>query len=124
MRVEVSRDRKIHMAKGRQKRRLPRFHIRGLTGAVTTPREADLLDLSLGGALLEHQGRLRVGAPCHIDLPTDGGVLTIRARVVHSRVSRRGPRGALYYRTGVQFVGVTPEAEQVLRAIIRSFGAP
>jgi hypothetical protein len=52
------------------------------------PRQAEVLDLSLGGALVEHQGQLRVGAPCFIGLPTNGS------------------------------------AEEVLQAIIRSFGAP
>jgi len=112
------------VTQNRQTRRFPRFQIRGVTGAVTAPRQAEVLDLSLGGALVEHQGQLRMGAPCFIDLPTNGSVVTIRCRVVHSGVSRRGPSGALYYCTGVKFVGLTPEAEEVLQAIIRSFGAP
>ncbi len=112
------------MIKIRQTRRFPRFQIRGVAGAVTAPREAEVLDLSLGGALVEHQGQLRMGAPCFIDLPTNGSVVTIRCRVAHSGVSRRSPSGALYYRTGVEFVGLTPEAEEVLQALIRSFGAP
>ena len=76
------------MIQNRQTRRFPRFQIRGVTGAVTAPRQAEVLDLSLGGALVEHQGQLRVGAPCFIGLPTNGS------------------------------------AEEVLQAIVRSFGAP
>jgi hypothetical protein len=112
------------MAENRQPLRLSHFQIRRGPGAITTPREADVIDLSLGGALVEHQGGLKVGGPCFLDLPTFGGILTIQCRVIHSRVSRRGPRGTLHYTTGVEFLDLTPEAEQILGAIIRSFGAP
>jgi len=44
--------------------------------------------------------------------------------VIHSRVSRREPEGALYYQTGVEFLDLTPAAEQALGALIRSYGAP
>ncbi len=52
------------MNKETQVRRVPRFHIRGVTGAMTIPQEAEVLDLSVRGALMEHQGMLRVDAPC------------------------------------------------------------
>ena len=111
------------MNKETQVRRAPRFHIRGVTGAMTIPQEAEVLDLSVRGALVEHQDMLRVDAPCFLDLPTPGEPVTIRCRVVHSRVSRREPEGILYYQTGVQFLDLTPEAEHALEAFIRSYGA-
>ena len=112
------------MAEDRETRRFPRFSIRGVQGGVTIPREAEVLDLGLRGALLEHQGMLHVGAPCLVYLPIAGEALTIQCRVAHSRVSRREPEGALYYQTGVEFLDLTPAAEQALGALIRSFGAP
>ncbi len=111
------------MSEDEQRPRVPRFQIRGVMGALTTPREAEVLDLSLRGALVEHQGVLRVDAACFLDLPTSGGFFTIRCRVVHSRVSRREPDGVLYYQTGVKFLNVGPEDEQPLEALIRSYGA-
>ncbi len=111
------------MSKETQIRRVPRFQIRGVTGAMTIPQEAEILDLSVRGALVEHQGTLRVDAPCFLDLPTPGEPVTIRCRVVHSRVSRREPEGILYYQTGVKFLDLTPEAEHALEAFIRSYGA-
>lgn len=111
------------MAEDRETRRFPRFRI-GVTGAITIPQDAEVLDLSLGGASVEHQGRLDIGAPCYLDVPIPEAVVTISCRVVHSRVSRREPEGALYYQTGVEFLDLTPAAEQALGALIRSFGAP
>ncbi len=111
------------MSEDQQKRRVPRFQIRGVTGAMTIPQEAEVLDLSVRGALVEHQGTLRVDAPCFLDLPTPGEPVTIRCRVVHSRVSHREPDGVLYYQTGVKFLDPTPEAEHALEAFIRSYGA-
>lgn len=113
------------MSNGPQKRRVVRFRIRGVSGAITTPQEADVLDLSVTGALVEHQGMLRVDAICFLDLPTSAAEpMTIRCRVVHSRVSRREPEGSLYYQTGVEFLDLTPATEQALGALIRSYGAP
>ncbi len=65
----------------------------------------------------------RVGASCFLDLPTAGMLVSIRCRVVYSGESRREPEGTLYYRTGVEFLDLTPEAERALGAVIRSYGA-
>ena len=112
------------MSKETQIRRVPRFRIRDVTGAITTPQEAEVLDLSLGGALVEHKGMLHVGDFCFLDLPTSGGFFTIRCSVVHIRVSRLEPEGLLYYQTGVEFLKVAAENEQPLGALIRAYGAP
>lgn len=104
-------------------RRFPRFQIRNITGAITAPHEAEVLNLSMGGALVEHQGMAHVGAICFLNLGTALDPLTFRCRVVHSRVSRRDQDGTLHCLTGVEFLDLTPEAEQALQAVIRSYGA-
>lgn len=81
------------------------------------------MDLSLEGALVEHQGVLQLGAPCFLQLGTDGERFTIRCRVIHSRVSRRGAEGILYYQTGLEFLELSRSVEQSLGAFIRSYGA-
>lgn len=101
----------------------PRFRISGLTASVTTLQEADLLDLSLEGALVEHQDMLHLGSPCLLQLKIAGEALNIRCHVVHSRVSRRELGGALYYQTGLEFLDLPSQAEQTLGALIRSYGA-
>jgi c-di-GMP-binding flagellar brake protein YcgR len=112
------------MSNTSDRRRVARFRIRSVTGAITTPQEAEVLDLSMTGALVEHQGMLRVNAICFLDLPTSAEPLSIRCRVVHSRVSRREAAEGLYYRTGVEFLDLSPAMEQALAALIRSYGAP
>ena len=84
------------MSKNLHIRKPPRFRISGVTAAVTTLQEADVLDLSLEGALVEHQDMLPLGSPCFLQLGIAGETLTIRCHVVHSRVSRRELGGALY----------------------------
>lgn len=82
-----------------------------------------MIDLSLEGALVEHQGMLPLGSPCFLQLEIDEEHMNIRCRVVHSRVSRRGAGGILYYQTGLQFRDLSRWAEQSLGALIRSYGA-
>src|SRR3990170_3250279 len=104
-------------------RKPPRFRVSGVTAAVTTLQEAELLDLSLEGALVEHQGMLALGSPCFLQLEIDDQRMAVECRVVHSRVSRRGGGSALYYQTGLQFCHLSRGAEQSLGALIRSYGA-
>lgn len=94
----------------------------GVTAAVTTLQEADVLDLSLEGALVEHQDMLPLGSPCILQLGIAGETLNVRCHVVHSRVSRREIGGGLYYHTGLEFLDLPPQAEQTLGALIRSYG--
>lgn len=103
-------------------RKPPRFRISGVTAAVTMLQEADVLDLSLEGALVEHQDMLPLGSPCFLQLGIAGETLNIRCHVVHSRVSRRELGGALYYQTGLEFLDLPLQAEQTLGALIRSYG--
>lgn len=113
-------------AEGRPQRRFPRFRLVGVGGSITTPVDAEILNLSLGGALVEHQGPLLVGSECALTLPVTGAPVRVRSRVVHSAVSGRatGPpgEGQLIYHTGLEFLKVSAEVESVLAALIRSYG--
>jgi hypothetical protein len=124
-RVEVvtKAHRKRVMRMDPQRRKPPRFRISGVTAEITTLQEAEVLDLSLEGALVEHQGGLHLGSPCFLQLGIAGERLSIRCRVVHSQVSRKEAGGALYYQTGLEFVRLPRGAEQILGALIRSYGA-
>lgn len=106
-----------------QKRKPPRFRISGVAAAITTLQEAEVLDLSLSGALVEHQGVLQLASPCFLQLTADGERLTVQCRVVHSRVSYSGADGALYYQTCLEFLDLSRGAQQSLGAFIRSYGA-
>lgn len=111
------------MSKNSQTRRFPRFQIRDVAGSVADAYDADVLDLSMGGALMEHEGMFRIGAAFVLGVGNSGSNhLSIRCHVVHSQVSRCKPDGTLYYLTGVKFLDLTLEAEQTLEAVIRSYG--
>ncbi|MFQ5801347.1 MAG: PilZ domain-containing protein [Candidatus Methylomirabilales bacterium] len=103
-------------------RKPPRFRISGVTGAITASRQAEVLDLSLRGALVEHQGMLRPEGLCSLELQAGGELLTIRCRVVHSQVSRSESGEGVHYQSGLEFLDLTPWAEQALGALIRSYG--
>lgn len=111
------------MSKHSRTRRLPRFRVRAIEGTITAPHDVEVLDLSMRGALLEHQGMLRIGDHCFLGLANSHVPVRLQCRVVHTRVSRVEPGGILYYRTGVDFLGLSLEAEQTLQALIRSYGA-
>ena len=97
--------------------------ISGVMGGITTVQSADVLDLSLTGALVEHRGKLPRGSSCFLQLGTNGELLTIRGRVVFNRVSRSRPDGPSFYQTGVEFIDLTPAAEGTLKLFSRSYGA-
>ena len=123
MRVITKAHRRRVVRANLQKRKPPRFRVSGVTAAITALQEAEVLDLSLEGALVEHQGMLPLGSPCFLQLEIDDQRMAVECHVVHSRVSRRGGGGALYYQTGLQFRHLSRGAEQSLGALIRSYGA-
>lgn len=97
--------------------------ISGVMGGITTVQSADVLDLSMRGALVEHRGMLPRGSSCFLQLGANGALLTMRCRVVYNRVSRSKPEGPSFYQTGVEFLDLTPGAEEALRLLSRSYGA-
>lgn len=108
-------------------RRFPRINVLGgLSGTVSVQQDVALIDLSEGGARLEHAGRFRLGSICFLGLPGPGGEILLKARVVHSGVSRTtsspGDEPALLYWSGVQFLDMSPEAIEAIRQILATFG--
>lgn len=108
-------------------RRFPRVNILGaLSGTVSVQQEVALLDLSEGGARLEHAGRFRLGSICFLRLPGPGGEILLKARIVHSAVTRtisgQGDEPALLYSSGVEFLDIKPEAIEAIRQILAAFG--
>lgn len=94
------------MRKDRKNWKPSRF--RGIRAAITSLQEAEVLDLSMEGALVEHEGMLHLGSRCLLQLECKGELLTIQCRVVHIRVSRSEPKGALSYQIGLKFVDLQP----------------
>lgn len=85
-------------------------------------REVRLLELSLIGSRIEHQGSLQPGSLCVLEFPIASSPLALSARVIHSRA--RGDKGEpagtrqLRYESGLTFVDVTPDQQTVLARIV------
>ena len=97
----------------------PRFRISGVREGIRTLQMAEVIDLTLKGALVEHHEMLQPHAPCFLQLGTNGNLSTIRCRLLQSRVSRK-EGGGLCYQTSVEFLDISPETEQALMALIQS----
>ncbi len=114
------------------KRRFPRFAVLGkVEGKIVASYEATLVDLSLGGALVEHSSMVRPGSTSQLMLPYGKGEIRIPCRVVRSHLSRRethGPASLVVYQTGLEFLNPSPDIlaalEELLAASRQGGGAP
>jgi len=93
------------------------------SGAITSSHEVQILELSQGGARIEHTMILRPGSSCYLRLPLSQGILTANCLIIWSRVVERaaGEQGGsgLLYHTGVQFGNLTREAQALLDAYLQ-----
>lgn len=89
------------------------------TGAVIGPHyEASLINISEGGALIEHSNRVRSGTVLLLTLSVPEKKITLRCRAVRSSEHRyevlpTGERERLY-RTGLEFLGIPDDARVLL----------
>lgn len=102
-----------------------RFVVRGnFKGRVTAVYDANILNISLGGALIEHAHVVRPGASSSLDLDLQGKRLSLRCRVARSVVHRaeRQPDGeqALIYHTGLAFIDAPKETRLMISNYIQS----
>ncbi len=93
-----------------ERRQYPRGIVGGRTkGWVNAIDEVSILDVSLGGALIEHTGFVRLESVSYVDLLLRGRKLRVQCRAVRSAVDRLElqPDGeeAVIYHTGVEFHG-------------------
>jgi hypothetical protein len=93
------------------------------SGAITSSNEVQVLELSLGGARIEHTMILHPGSSCYLRLPLSVGILTANCIIIWSRVVDRavGEQGgsALLFHTGVQFGNLAREAQALLDAYLQ-----
>jgi len=105
---------------GIERRRQPRVRLtKRLQGTVQTVLGAAIVDVSVGGALLELGHALKPGAPCLFHLPLDGQrTLKLTGRVVRSTLHALLPKGEgqslATYRVAIEFVSLTREERTVL----------
>ncbi|MFQ5988742.1 MAG: PilZ domain-containing protein [Candidatus Methylomirabilales bacterium] len=102
-----------------EKRRYPRFPVGGrIKGRVRALYDASLMDVSVGGALIEHAQIVRPGSTSFLILFLHGRPVNLRCSVVWSHVDRPElqPDGerALIFRTGLEFLESTDEILRLL----------
>lgn len=108
------------MRKSLQTQNPPRFRISGMRRGVTTLQVAEVLDLTLRGALVEHHRMFQPHSPGFLQLEASGDLSTIRCRLLQSRVIRNHPGEGCCYQTTVEFLDLTRAAEEFLRDLIQS----
>lgn len=95
---------------------------------VTATHEVRILDLSLGGARVEHTNILRPGGMCHLRVPLRNQRVTLLCHVIWSQAVGRaegGPRGTgLLFHSGLQFASVSSDTQTLLTAYLESEGIP
>lgn len=97
-----------------RRRRDRRRHPRGLMGGQSVVQiapfhEASLIDISAGGALVDHMNPVRPGSISFVTLSIHGQKVALKCLVVHSAAHRcevgsNGERDVIY-RTGLEFMG-------------------
>jgi len=97
-----------------------------VSSAVTSSHDVNVLDLSLGGARVEHTIILRPGSSCYIRVPLSERVLTVNCRIVWSKAIGRtegeaGGTGLLYH-SGVQFGTMAQATRSQLAAYLETKG--
>lgn len=96
-------------------------------GDITASHEVQFLDISLGGARLEHTIILRPGSSCYVRLPLPQDLVTIMGWVVWStavgRAEGSGGSGLLYH-SGVEFGTMAAETQARLAAFLEAHGTP
>jgi len=85
----------------------------GLTGTARAEVPARLLDLSLGGALLDLTTVLEVGAIHDFALQLDHEVLWVQGEVRRYRQVR--PDG---FEVGIEFIGIHPQDQRRLQTYV------
>ncbi len=105
------------------RRRSPRFQIpQPIAGNFLAASDAKLVNISFGGALIEHTGWTRLGVRSVLILPCQGRKVPLPCRVVRSQVSRAIPRPDgtrdLVYVSGVEFLHTGTDTSMAVQELI------
>lgn len=109
----------------KNKRRHPRVVVGGTSrGRLTTTYTASLVNLSLGGALVEHPDIVRPGTISFMDITLQGKEVRLKCRVVRSVVYRTqtlesGERELIYH-TGLEFLDPPKDILDLIARYIES----
>jgi PilZ domain-containing protein len=114
---------------GTGKRRYARLTFKEpVTDQITATYEVRILDLSLGGARVEHTTILRPGSTCHLRLPLTRQGITVVCEIVWSQAVGRAAgeqRGTgLLFQSGLEFGALSPEVQTLLAEFLEAQGPP
>ena len=109
-----------------QRRAYPRLGLPDEAAAtIANVGTARLMNVSAGGALLEHPGLVRPGYRAFLVLPSEEGDLRLACQVAYSSVVRTAPNPQgdrdLIYRTGMQFINLDRVAQNRLSDLLTSY---
>ena len=115
--------------KGSGRRRYARLTLKEpMRDPRSEQHEVRILELSLGGARVEHTTILRPGGAHRLHLPLGNRPVAIQCLVVWSEAKGRAkgePRGAaLRFHSGLEFRNLTPEVQALLTAYLQAEGLP
>lgn len=107
------------------RRRYPRYVLRARTrGRLTGSDDVLLIDISLGGARIEHDEFIRPGMISPLDLDFRDRRIRLWCRVVWSMVVGQDMdldgEGSMIYHTGVEFHNLSEESRQVLNDYVQA----
>ncbi len=92
-------------------------------GRVAVSDEVSLVNISLGGVLIEHAQVVRPGTISDFDLELQGERIRLRSRVVRSVVVRQevdmDGEAVMIYHTGLEFLDISQEVRQVISDYLR-----
>ena len=115
--------------KGSGRRRYARLTLKEpMRDPRSEQHEVRILELSLGGARVEHTTILRPGGAHRLHLPLGSRPVAIQCFVVWSEAKGRAkgePRGMpLRFYSGLEFRNLTPEVQALLTAYLQAEGLP
>ncbi len=106
------------------RRRHFRWRASGLDGWIAPSHKVSLLDISRGGALIEHSNLVRPGTHLFMTLLIHGQQVGLQCRVVRSQDYRYEvlPTGEHdhFYRTGLEFLGLSENSRGLIDEYISS----
>jgi len=99
------------------KRRYPRFAVEGrVTGRFDYIPKVYVVDISLGGTLIEHAGDLQPGSISFLNLLFPGHEVGVKCQVIRSDAHRLEVLSIgtqdLVYRTGLEFLGLSEDSRR------------
>lgn len=99
-----------------------RWRVWGVQGRIAPDHKVSLLDISEGGALIEHEHPVRPGTILFLNLPTDGQQASLKCRVVRSLEQRyeMWPSGKHehVYRSGLEFLVLSDNCLRLINEYI------